>query len=667
MPDGDKKNGDWNNRFSKASQIIDKFNSQIKKSFSPGPHQTVEIEFGDDSVPGTQKSAPIKKLYEPDHHTAQPISQPQPQSQLQSHSQLQQQMIQTMSNEAAEKKNKSYSYEFEGGVLMTCRIDEWGKGFSLFGDFVRDAKKYYKKTCINANYIYYFSYRPMYKELSHEQLCWYLFWRSRIREGAYLKTGLSYIFLYLYEQINLSDIIGCEKVYESIIKIWKNYRAEFPRIDKYIAEWLIDFAFINKIKIDLNDIEDILPSIINIVTIPEIYLRGDFFKNKNNAGLIIKNMSVYDPEKSKFYNEKNKELFDYHIALILNAVLSGAEFEEILKKEIDDGVKVKTTRESYMGAVCAYEYKRRITVEYKNLYKNFFIRQCITDTVRSAENVLRDYLNIKSKLTVTAYPETLRKVIEEYREKYLTAAKAPKITVKNKGKIRDKSRRDEIEEEPETVEFNPNMQAAAEIEKESWDTTMALVELQNRDSQEIPEIVDDDTIDDIVVSEEDDGEFIAIDTGDVETYEELDEIAPDTQTPAGLNGASAEFRSAMASRPTDIDIFDVLENLEMQDNKTEQPAKIDNAGWTAMEKFIASLTEEEHTALEMLLKAKRENKSFDMLCGEYVTRRGEMLESVVDAINEKALDFTGDIVFDITSQEMIEDYVKEIEKYIGIE
>jgi hypothetical protein len=355
MSDGDKKGGDWNERFTKASQILDNFNktnnlqNSLYQNKTNIPQQAVEIEFGDDSATIKEKSAPIQKLYETNNMT---VSQARFQPEV-------------------KPQNKSYTYDFDGGVLMTCRIDEWGRGFSLFSDFVRDAKKYYKKTCVNANYIYFFSYRPMYKELSHEQLCWYLFWRSRIREGTYLKTGLSYIFLYLYEQINLSDIIGYEKVYANITKIWKNYRVEFPRIDKYIAEWLIDFAFVNKIKIDLNDIEDILPSIINIVTIPEVYLRGDFFKNKNNADLIIKNMSVYDPAKSKFYNEKNKELFDYHVALILNAVLSGTEFEEILKKEIDDGVKVKNTRESYMGAVCAYEYKRRITIEYKNLYKNF--------------------------------------------------------------------------------------------------------------------------------------------------------------------------------------------------------------------------------------------------------------------------------------------------------
>jgi len=447
---------DWNERF----------------SGQPSKFQTAEIEFGDDTAPKEQKSSPIQKLYEIPATPAADAGRENPAPAVNTGRDL---------DASPQTQSKTFSYDLEGGVLMTCKIEEWGRGFTLFGDFIRDAKKYYRKTCINANYIYFFSYRPMYKELSHEQLCWYLFWRSRIREGTYPKTGLSYIFLYLYEQINLSDMIGAEKVYANIIKIWKNYRQEFPRIDKYIAEWLIDFSFINKLKINLSDIEEILPHIINLVTIPEAYMPDDFFGGENNADFIIKNMSVYDYTKSKFYNEKNKELFDLHVMQILKTVLSSPEFGEIIKSETEDGVKIKTARESYMGAVCIFQHKKRITVEYKNLYKNFFIRQCVTDTVRYAENALRDYLNIKSRLTVAAYPGQLKKAADEYKEKYLAVVKASKISGKNKNKKKDDVGHDDLGV-PQIIEFNPNIETASEIEKSSWDTTTTLIELQTRDS-----------------------------------------------------------------------------------------------------------------------------------------------------------------------------------------
>ena len=577
----------WNERFTKAA------------ANKPDRFQTAEIEFGDDSAPADQKSSPVQKLY--DFYSSPQGGKP---------------VVPAAGQSAPRGVERAvYSYELEGGVLLNCRIEQWGKGFTLFGDFVRDAKKYYKKTCINANYVYFFSYRPMYRELSHEQLCWYLFWRSRVREGTYLKTGLSYIFLYLYEQINLSDVIGCEKVYENIVKIWKNYRGEFPRIDKYIAEWLTDFALVNKVSVNLDDFEDILAHIVNIVAVPEFYIGGNFFKNPKNTGLIITGMSVYDYKKSKFYDEKNMELFDFHIAQMLRAVLSSAPFEEIVKKETGDSVKIKTTRESYMGAVCAYEHKKKITVEYKNLYKNFFLRQCVTDSVRYAENVLRDYLNIKSKLTVSALPGELKKIADGYKEKYLPGVRSPKMTGKTKNAEKG------VPEMFEPVEFNPDIISAAEIEKSSWDTTMTLVGLQNRDS--ISEITEDDTeytADDADFTEIDfdsgEGDFIPINTG------------------------------------TNEDIFDILDNLE-----TEEPEEI-----TGMAGFAGNLCREESAVLKMLLGAKAKNKSFEDLCAGFLNENGGMLESVVDAINEKAMDFTGDIVFDTAAGEIIEDYREDIER-----
>ncbi|MCL2813307.1 MAG: TerB N-terminal domain-containing protein [Oscillospiraceae bacterium] len=527
--------------------------------------QTVEIEFGDESAPAPRKSAPIQNLYEP-------------------------------GGTPPKTQSGACHYNLDSGISVSCKIEQWGRGFALFGDFLQDAKKYYKKTCISANYAYFFSYRPMYRELSHEQLCWYLFWRSKVREGIYPKTGLSYIFLYLYEQINLSDVIGCGKVYENIVGIWKNYRGEFPRIDKYIAEWLIDFSFINNFRINLDDIGEILPDIIDIATIPEMYMRPDFFQNRDNANMILQNLSVYDYTKSKFYTEKNKEAFDLHIAGLLHEALSGPEFAALIKKEADEGVKLKTTRESYMGAVCVYGHKKRITVEYKNIYKNFYIRQCVTDTVRCAENALRDYLGIKSKLALPAYPDCLAEAVKRYKAAHLTAGQ-PKAKAK---------KAPETEEMPAPPEFKPDMRAAAEIEKESWDTTMTLVELQLRDNAARAEAEDFAEADDT----KDDGEFIAIDTGN------------------------------------DEDIFDILEAMESPGGPK----------LTDMDKFAAGLSALEREALESLFEMDENNGDFDAVCGEFLAENGTMLESVIDAVNEKAMDFIGDIVFDTAERKIIEDY-----------
>ena len=611
---------------------------------------TVEIEFTDDSAPQQRKSTPINKLYD-----TNPNHIPEQNGQHQIYTEKKPTFYEYDFDDLYNSDNSSDSENDLAKILTHCRVEDWSRSFTLFGDFLRDAKKYYKKTCLNAKFIYFFSYRPMYRELNHEQLCWYLFWRSKIRDGEYIKTGLSYIFLYMYEQINLSDIISHEKVYTNIIRVWRNYRAEFPRMDKYAAEWLIDFAFINKIKINLNDIEDILPGILNLVTIPEIYMKEDFFKSQNNTAMIMNNISAYDYTKSKFYTDKNKELLDYHIHQIAHTVLSSDNFNEIVRKEIEDGVTVKATRESFMGAVCVYDYKKKITVEYKHLFRNHFIRVCVTDTVRYAENMIRDYLGIKSKLIVNSLPETLKSTIEEYKAKYLTVAKPAKISIKNTNKAKNKKKNADNDTETEQeifepIEFNPNLQTAAEIEKSSWDTTLTLVELQAQDLRVQDLQVKYNETNSALTSfaDEDDGGFIKIDTGDPEDYTAVEEIAPAKD--------DTEDTEDIEKTDNTEDIFDILENLESSNansiNNTE----------TDMCRFIASLTGDELCAVEMLINVEMSGKSFDSISGDFLSSTGAMLESVIDIINEKALDSTGDIVFDAATQEMIEDYKEEIKE-----
>lgn len=525
--------------------------------------------------------------------------------------------IVTASNLLSAEHKNSYSYDFDSNILLNCKVESWGKGVSIFADFLTDAKKYYKKTCLSAKYIYFFSYRPTYKELSHEQLCWYLYWRASVRDGNFIKTGLTYILLYLYEQINLAEFIGIEKVYVNIINIWKNYREEFPRIDKYIAEWLIDFSLINKMKINLNEIENILPDLLNVVSLPEIYLQDDFFTKECYTELLINNISAYDYKKSKFYTA-NKDIFDLHMPKILHAVLSNSEFSEIFSAELQNGVKIKATRESYAGAICTYENKWKITVEYKNAYKNFFFKQCVTDILRFSENIVREHLNVKSKLPINAFPDKLKPLLEEYQDKYLPSPK------KQKAKKSEKNLDTDIE--IQTLEFNANIETASEIEKESWDTTATLVELQERDNS------DSVTQQSQSQSLEKNNKFdmmFAIDTNDIsfEDYGDMNEITENN---------------------IDEDIDKYIDN---------------NSGNNEIGEFIDSLSETEYKVIAKLLN-NMNNTSFEALSAEFLNESGIMLESLIDEINGKAMDFIGDIVFDLSVYEFIEEYKDDLRVFL---
>ena len=510
-----------------------------------------------------------------------------------------------------------YSYEFDSDILLTCKVENWARGVSIFADFLADAKKYYKKTCLSAKYIYFFSYRPTYKELSHDQLCWYLYWRSAVREGNFIKTGLTYILLYLYEQITLCTLIGIPKVYKNIINIWKNYRQEFPRIDKYAAEWLIDFSLIHKIKINLDEIGDILPALLNVVSLPEIYLQDDYFKKECYTETLIDNISAYDYKKSKFYSP-NREIFDLHIPKILFSVLSSSEFSEMFTAQLQNGVRMKATRESYAGGICTYDNKWKITVEYKNAYKNSFFKECVTDVIRLAENILREHLSIKSKLPVAAFPDKLRFLLEEYQSQYLPPPKPKAKIPKTK-----KSAEENPDIEVQTVEFNANVETASEIEKQSWDTTVTLVELQQRDNNSEPP--KQEATDNAADKEEYNFNMMfAIDTndtsfGDYEEISEISEIAED-------DGASGTVSA--------------ISNNEIGE-------------------LIDSLDEIGYRAIRLLVR-NTQDKRFENLCTEFLNKTGIMLESVIDEINGKAMDFIGDIIFDLSECVIIDEYKQDL-------
>jgi len=592
----------FNERLNKAAKILENSGGFVKP---------VEIEFGDETA-GDSRNAPIKNIYK---ITGGEIAQPAGADILE--------------------------YDLDGGVLLSCRVEEYNKGFALFADFLRDAKKYYKKTCISAKFIYFFSYRPMYRELNHEQLCWYLFWRSRVRAGDYIKTGLSYIFIYIFEQINLSDLIGAEKVYANIIKIWKAYRKEFPRIDKYITEWLIDFTLIHELKINLDDISDILPEIINLASLPEIYLKDDFFRDAANVELILDNLPVYNYKKSKFYSDKdgkNKDLFDYHVKKIIHAVLSSDAFANILAAEIADGVRVKATRESFMGAVCVHDYKKKITLEYKNLWKSFYIRELITNAVRCTENIIRDYLHIKSKLNVSThtFPAELANIIKDYRDKYLAVVKPVKVSIKSRGK-----KKLDADDEPvmPPAEFAPDLQAAAEIERDSWATTAALLELQDKNTS-------------FVGSSDDNSEgFEAIDTGEPEDLREhLREVAPESDSEIVGNGFHAV--------PLE-DIFDVLDNIADDNAAVGHGSLTLQEGESDIARLVAALSADELAAVRMLAGGA----SADDISAEFMREFGVMLEALLEAVNERAVDITGDIIFE--NGFIIDDYAEEIGACLG--
>ena len=78
-------------------------------------------------------------------------------------------------------------------------------GFEFYTKFCKDAARYFSLTHEPCEYVYFFSYMPQYDQMTVSQMSYYLYWRDEVRKGNYIKTDINYLFLYIYEIINLPE------------------------------------------------------------------------------------------------------------------------------------------------------------------------------------------------------------------------------------------------------------------------------------------------------------------------------------------------------------------------------------------------------------------------------------------------------------------------------
>ena len=94
------------------------------------------------------------------------------------------------------------------------------------------------------------------------------------------QTDYSYIFLYLFEIINLPEKIPAREGALILSRLWKTYRTEFHYLDKYFGEWLCDYCLIHAVSPDWDVLEDFVGDISGKVSLPEFYMR-DHIKNEH--------------------------------------------------------------------------------------------------------------------------------------------------------------------------------------------------------------------------------------------------------------------------------------------------------------------------------------------------------------------------------------------------
>ena len=358
------------------------------------------------------------------------------------------------------RARESVSYSPRHSLINDVTLEAWPGNFSFYSKFHFEAVKLFPvegKPCPPERF---FAYTPQYEQLSQCQLEYYLYFRTLVRGGEYPAVDSSYIFLLLYEIINLPELIPAEKGAEMIVRLWKAYRGTYPYLDKYIGEWLCDYCLIHRLPPPVS-VADFCGEVIQKLSFPEFYEdpQSDAFSFESVA-----RFSSCDYKKSRFY-DANRTEYDRHIpaaaTLAVKAFLSGDVPQGFLIVSHD-------LRDSFPGAVAYVGVKYKIKITSLSLRKSREYHQLCSTVIKACENELRAAKGIKSRYSVQSLPEICRTAIAEYFDGFY-----PDRRAKRKADTSD-------DDAPYMRYYMPRRIGSADIgramriEKSAWKTAMLL-------------------------------------------------------------------------------------------------------------------------------------------------------------------------------------------------
>ncbi len=301
-------------------------------------------------------------------------------------------------------------YEPSDGLLRRVRIMRWPTNYSFYEQFRSDARRFHSIEGKPSPRVEFFSYTPQYRQMSQSQLDFYFYWRSLVRQGQFEPADFSYVLLYVYEIINLHDVIEPETGLSTLCDLWLHYRDPHKALDKYLSEWVADFCLIHQLPPPIDRLSPIMHVVLETTSFREFFMSGDALAPET----LISLSSNYIWQKSKYTSAENSgnfALYKAHIPASLGYVMSKSGDERFSASGM---TSCRVSRDAFCGSLCAHNIKRRIDIEYLSYSRSYELRMLVTDIVKYSENKLRYHLGIKSRLRVDSLDERIKTALDEY-------------------------------------------------------------------------------------------------------------------------------------------------------------------------------------------------------------------------------------------------------------
>jgi hypothetical protein len=355
------------------------------------------------------------------------------------------------------------SYEPEGSLIKKVTVISIKDKYDFYGSFRRAALLYYDMKAHKCEFVPFFSYMPQYSQLSPEQRSYYLFWREEIRNSRYIKTDYSYIYLLVYEILNLPDKIPHEKALGLLINLWREYKTAFPNINAQVSVWIQDYCLMYNIPYPFEKISDFIYDAICNSSFKEFYLSDVSYLTEGSVEALIAYLSYYDWRRGKFAGGENKDVYKKHLLGAMRLLIY-----DLFKKgklTSDNSKLSKLRRPTFQGSLCTHAVKAMLEIEYYSISNDEVLKATLTESLRYTENQLRALLGVKSRLAVKDMDEECKKIIDFYFSTVFETA----------AKKRREALRPEYEKLYDSKSEGFSQKNAEEIEKLSWENTLKLV------------------------------------------------------------------------------------------------------------------------------------------------------------------------------------------------
>ncbi len=369
-----------------------------------------------------------------------------------------------------ESESESYTPS-QMGLIKCVTVKKFIDKYDFYDSFRRSALLYFDYKTAKCEFAQFYSYMPQYSQLTGSQKNYYFYWRDEIRHGRYLKSDYSYIYLYVYEILNLPDKIPAEEGIKLLCAIWREYRRALPRLDNYFSIWVEDYCLVHRLPPPINELSGMLFECIGRARLKEFYLA-----NINEVGFgaiepLLAYLSDYDWRSGKFSSGGGNEAsvlvqgegYKRHMQRAMYLLL-----HNVWNSILGSG-DIKTTRlvrDAFPNSLCTHSVKCKLEIEYISLADADEIRRGVTAAVRYTENKLRALLGVKSRLTVKDLPDEYKLILDRYFEQYF----------KEEERKTNEANRPSYEKLYEAPKGELSFSGADEIERSSWMTTARLVE-----------------------------------------------------------------------------------------------------------------------------------------------------------------------------------------------